>query len=132
MPPSADPAREALEVIAVAINELERLCLEVDGAIEARDWSRLATAIADSRRVTHAVENAMADGVAFRTPDFDKAAFERLQQVFSYRQERLESLQAIHEEIGERLKKLSLWKTYARAIGPKEPARRSAGLDSIR
>jgi hypothetical protein len=132
LPPSADPAREALETIAVAINELERLCLEIDAAIAAQDWPRLSTAIADSRRVMHAVENAMAEGAAFRTPDFDKAAFERLQQVFSYRQERLDSLQAIHEEIGERLKKLSLWKTYARAITPKEPTRRSAGLDSTR
>lgn len=74
----------------------------------------------------------MGDAAAYRTPDFDKAAFERLQQIFSYRAERLDSLQAIHEEIGERLKQLSLWKQYARAIGPKEAPRRSAGLDSIR
>ena len=131
MPPSADPARAALEHIAAAINELERLCLEINAAIDAHDWKRLNAAIADSRRVTHEVENAMGEGAAFRTPDFDKAAFERLQQVFSYRAERLNTLQDIHREIGERLRKLSLWKTYARAVAPKERTRRSAGLDSI-
>lgn len=130
MPPSADPARAALEHIAAAIAELERLCLEIDGAIDTRDWPRLSQALSDSRRVTHEVENAMGEGSAFRTPDFDKAAFERLQQVFSYRQERLESLQAIHDEIGERLKQLSLWKTYARAVSPKEAPRKSLGLDT--
>jgi hypothetical protein len=132
LPPSADPSRAALEHIASAIAELERLCLEIDGAIEARAWPRLAAAIADSRRVMHEVENAMGDGAAYRTPEFDKAAFERLQQIFSYRAERLDSLQAIHNEIGERLKQLSLWKTYARAVVPKDLPRRSAGLDSIR
>jgi hypothetical protein len=132
LPQSADPSRIALEHIASAIAELERLCLEIDAALESRDWPRLATAISDSRRVMHEVENAMGDAAAFRTPDFDKAAFERLQQIFSYRAERLESLQSVHDEIGERLKQLSLWKTYARAIGPKEAPRRSAGLDSVR
>lgn len=129
MQPSADQSRAALEHIAAAINELERLCLEINAAIDARDWARLSAAISDSRRVTHEVENAMGEGAAFRTPDFDKAAFERLQQVFSYRADRLDTLQKIHDEIGDRLKQLSLWKTYARAISPKEKPRRSAGLD---
>ena len=130
LPQSADPARSALEHIASAIAELERLCLEIDASIAARDWPRLSTALSDSRRVTHGVENAMAEGAAYRTPDFDKAAFERLQQVFAYRQERLDTLQAIHNEVGERLKQLSLWKTYAKAVTPKEMPRRSLGLDS--
>lgn len=130
LPPSAEAERAALEHIAAAIAELERLCLEIDASIEARNWARLSSAISDSRRVTHEVVNAFGEAAAFRTAAFDKAAFERLQQIFSYRDERLQTLTNIHDEIGDRLKKLALWKTYARAVTPKEMPRKSAGLDA--
>jgi hypothetical protein len=121
-----------LQAVARDINELERLCLEIDASITERDWNRLGAALADSRRVTHSMMNAMADAAPYRTPDFDKAAFERLQQIYTYRQQRMDTLQAIHDEIGGKLRQLSRWKGYARSIGGRERLRRSAGLDSTR
>jgi len=133
LPPSADPARAALEAVAKEIKELERLCIEIDAAVVDEDWPRLNAAIADSRRVTHAMENAMAEAKPYRDATFDKAAFARLQQIYSYRQERMKVVEEIHNDIGDRLRSLSRWKGYARSIGGnRESTRRSAGLDSRR
>lgn len=130
--PSADSGQALLEAIARDINELERLCVEIDASIGERDWDRLGAALADSRRVTHSMQNAMGDAVEYRTPEFDEAAFARLRQIYAYRQERMDRLQAIHDETGERLRQLSRWKTYARGVTIGEGPRRSAGLDSRR
>jgi hypothetical protein len=124
--------RAALEAVAKDINELERLCVEIDASITARDWSRLDTAIAESRRVTHSAENAMELAAPYRTTAFDAAAFGRLREIFAYREERMQTLQAIHDDFGDRLRQLSRWKTYARSIAGGEGSRRSAGLDSHR
>ena len=132
MQPLDNDGQAALETVAREINELERLCLEIDASIGERNWDRLAGALADSRRVTHSVQNAMGDATPFRTAEFDKAAFGRLQQIFAYRQERMDTLQAIHDDIGERLRQISRWKVYARSVGGGERLRRSAGLDSRR
>lgn len=132
MQPSADSGQALLEAVARDINELERLCVEIDASINERDWNRLGTALADSRRVTHSMQNAMDGAVAHRTAEFDEAAFARLRQIFAYRQERMDRLQTIHDEIGERLRQLSRWKTYARGVTIGEGARRSAGFDSRR
>jgi len=128
--PSAESGQALLEAVARDINELERLCVEIDVSIDERNWERLGTALADSRRVTHSMQNAMGDAIAYRTAEFDKAAFARLQQIFAYRQERMDKLQAIHEDIGDRLRQLSRWKTYARGVKISDGPRRSAGLDS--
>jgi len=132
LPPSDNQGQEALEAVARDINELERLCVEIDASITERNWDRLGSALSDSRRVTHSMQNAMADAVPFRTAAFDKAAFERLQQIYAYRQQRMDALQEIHDEVGERLRALSRWKGYARSVAGGEGRRRSAGLDSIR
>jgi len=133
LPRSADASRAALEAVAKEIKELERLCIEIDAAVVAEDWARLNAAIADSRRVTHGLENAMAEAKPYRDASFDKAAFARLQQIYSYRQERMKAVEETHHEIGERLRALSRWKGYARSIGGnRESTRRSAGLDSRR
>ena len=131
MPPSAEEAGQvALEALARDVNELERLCLEIDASISERDWERLGAALTDSRRITHAVENAMADAKAYRTEAFDEAVFARLKQIYDYRQQRMQTLQAIHDDFGDRLRQLSRWKGYARSIAGGEKRRRSAGLDS--
>lgn len=132
MQPSADSGQALLEAVAHDINELERLCIEIDASINERNWDRLGAALADSRRVTHSVQNAMGDAMSYRTAEFDRAAFARLQEIYAYRQERMDKLQAIHEDIGERLRQLSRWKTYARGVTIGEGTRRSAGLDSTR
>lgn len=129
---SDNAGQEALEAVARDINELERLCLEIDASINERNWDRLGTALADSRRVTHSVQNGMDEATPYRTEEFDKAAFGRLAQIYAYRQERMDRLQAIHNEIGDRLRQISRWKVYARSVAGGERLRRSAGLDSRR
>lgn len=130
MQPSADAGQEALEAVARDINELERLCLEIDASITERNWDRLGAALADSRRVTHSMQNAMGDATPYRTAEFDKAAFARLQQIYAYRQERMEMLRQTHEAIGDRLRQLSRWKEYARSIGGNERRAPSTLLDT--
>lgn len=130
LPPSDNQGQAALEAVARDINELERLCIEIDASITEKNWDRLGSALSDSRRITHSMENAMADAGPFRTAAFDTAAFERLRQIYAYRQQRMDALQEIHDEAGERLRTLSRWKGYARSVGGGEGARRSAGLDS--
>ena len=129
---SDNDAQAALEAVARDINELERLCVEIDASIGERNWDRLGTALTDSRRVTHSAQNAMEDATPYRTAEFDKAAFARLQQIYAYRQERMDRLQAIHDDIGDRLRQLSRWKVYARSVAGGERPRRSVGLDSQR
>jgi hypothetical protein len=132
LPQSANPGQAALEAVARDINELEALCLEIDASIDERNWDRLGTAMSDSRRVTHALQNAMGEATPYRTSEFDKAVFERLAHIYAYRQERMDRLQAAHDEIGERLRQLSRWKTYARSIAGNQPRSRSSLLDSRR
>ena len=100
MQPSDNVGQSVLEAVAHDINELEHLCLEIDASIGARDWNRLGAALANSRRVTHSLQNVMAEASPYRTPEFDKAAFARLHQIYAYRQERMDTLQAIHDDIG--------------------------------
>ena len=130
MQQSANEGQAALEAVARDINELERLCVEIDVSINERNWDRLGAALADSRRVTHSMQNAMGDATPYRTAEFDKAAFARLQQIYAYRQERMEVLKQAHEEIGDRLRQLSRWKEYARSIGGNARRTRSTLLDT--
>ena len=132
MQPSANAGQTALEAIARDVNELERLCLEIDASITQRDWERLGTALADSRRVTHSVQNAMDDSARYRTAEFDEAVFARLQQIYAYREERMVTLQRIHDDIGDRLRQLSRWKGYARSIAGGERRTQSRLFDSRR
>ncbi len=132
MQPSANVGQTALEAVAQDICELERLCVEIDASITERNWDRLGAALADSRRVTHSVQNAMGDATPYRTAEFDKAVFARLQQIYAYRQERMDALQQIHDDIGERLRQLSRWKGYARSIAGAERRTRSKLFDSRR
>jgi hypothetical protein len=130
--PSANSGQAVLEAVARDVNELERLCLEIDASINDHDWERLGAALADSRRITHSVSNAMGDATPYRTAEFDTAVFLRLQQIYAYRQERMNMLQQIHDEIGDRLRQLSRWKGYARSISGGERRTQSSLFDSRR
>jgi hypothetical protein len=132
LPQSGSPSADALDGVAREINELERLCGEINAALDERNWARLAGAIADSRRVTHAMENAMADAMPYRDARFNQAVFARLQRIFSYRQERMRELEAFHHEVAEKLKQISRWKVYARSLGSREPIKRTTGLNQLR
>jgi len=77
---------------------------------------RLGRAIAESRRVMHAFENAMADAKPLRTAAVDREIFARLQRIYSVRSEQMERLGARRDELGGKLQTLSRWKEYSRSI----------------
>jgi hypothetical protein len=132
--PQSDDAggREALEAVAREITELGRLSVELDAALQARDWPRLDGAIADSRRVRHAMGEAMTAAAPYRDEPFDAAVFTRLQEIYAYRDDRLKALELVHSELGGRLRQLSRWKGYARSVGSKETRRGLSAIDSLR
>lgn len=132
MPQSASAAKEALEAIAREINKLERLCIELDGALNARDWERMDRAIADSTKVRYAMEEAMAQAAPYRDSTFDGAVFSRLQQIYAYREDRLKMLAEINAEIRDRLQQISRWKGYARSVGAKNEPPRLNAIDGMR
>jgi hypothetical protein len=132
LPPSANLAKESLEAVAREINELERLCVELDSALNARDWDRMNRIIADSRTVRFAMEEAMAQAAPYRDSRFDNAVFSRLQQIYAYRQDRLNTLTELNGEIRERLQQISRWKGYARSVGAQKLPPRLNAVDGLR
>ena len=129
---SADIAKDALEAVARQINELERLCVELDEALTARDWERMNRTIADSRKARYAMEEAMAQAAPYRNDRFDGAVFSRLQQIYAYREDRLSALTELNSDIRERLRQISQWKGYARSVGAKDQPRRLNAIDGLR
>ena len=112
---------------------MEHQCNEIELSLRCRNWDRLGTVIAESRRSMHEFENAMADSHEARDDEFDRVVFARLQRVFAVRDEQMKRLQAINREIGDRLRSISKWKQYARAVaGPGRAARRASLFQDIR
>lgn len=110
------------------VAELETLCTEIESSLCASDWKRFDAAIANSRRARHAFENAMAETAGTHDAEFERAIFTRLQRVFAVRDDQMKRLQAIHDGIGERLRAISRWKQYARAVGGSHAAQRPPAL----
>jgi hypothetical protein len=115
-----------LAAVHEEVGRLEALCNEIELSLRSNDMVRLGTAIADSRRGMHALENAMEAARAQRTAEFDDAVFARLRKIYDVRDVQMKRLQAYRDAMGERLQTLSRWKVYARAVGaPKNRERKS-------
>ncbi|MHB8146696.1 MAG: hypothetical protein ACYDGM_05450 [Vulcanimicrobiaceae bacterium] len=113
------------------IVDLERLCGELQSGIASTDWVRCDALLADMRRVTHALRNALQASDGQRNAAFEAQVRERVQRIMHVRDEQIERLRTFHDGVGERLRMLSNWKSYARSVGAKEKRVRSAGLDSL-
>jgi hypothetical protein len=96
-----------------------------------RRWDILEIAIADSRRITHALQNAMDAAGGVRTKDFDDAVFARLRYVHAIRENQMARLQQYHDAVGERLQLLSRWKQALKSLGSRRPKPRLASLDRL-
>ena len=122
-----------MRAIADHISALESLCRNLEAHLMARDWAALDQSIADSRRITHGLQNAMEEALPLRDELFDSHVFSRLRRVFSVREDQMERLMRYRESVGERLRTISKWKGYARAIGAKDSRpRATVGLDRLR
>lgn len=125
--------REHLRIVADHIVALERLCKVMESRLVARDWDGLTQAIADSRRLTHGMQNAMEDASVARDALFDEQVFTRLRRVYAIRDEQMARLRHYQESIGERLRTFAKWKNFARSISARDATpTQSVGLDRLR
>lgn len=113
--------------------ELERLCVALEHDLVGGRWDEASQRLRDTRRVTHALVNAMDAAAPYRNASFEEAVTERVRRVYDLRDDQLRRLQEYHDQIGERLHTFSRWKSFARSIGAKSARpKRSVGLDSRR
>jgi hypothetical protein len=115
-----------LGAVEAALAEIEALCGRIERALMRRQWSDLDSAIADSRRVMHALQNAMDDARDARTKAFDEDVFRRLRYVQMVRDNQMIRLQHYHDAVGERLQLIARWKSALKSIGSKQPTGLSA------
>ena len=121
-----------LETVTARVSELEVLCNDIELSLRTNDWDRLQAVLCDVRRAMHAFENAMAETAHERDDEFDRVVFARLQHVYAVRDEQVKRLRAIHEGIGERLRAISRWKQYARAVGTRDAGKPARLFSDVR
>lgn len=97
-----------------------------------RRWDELEAAIADSRRITHALQNAMDDARPVRDTAFDEKVKQRLYYVHAIRQNQMERLQQYHDAVGDRLRLMARWKTALKTLASRANGAKPAALDSRR
>jgi hypothetical protein len=121
-----------LNAIEASVGELEALCGRIERALMLRQWPELEAAIADSRRVTHALQNAMEEAHSMRTKSFDEHVFRRLRYVHVIRENQMTRLQQYHDAVGERLRLVARWKSALRSITAKLPSTGISALNEMR
>jgi hypothetical protein len=128
----SDSAELLLSAVEGSLGELEALCGHIERALMRRQWSNLETAIADSRRIMHAFQNAMDDAQSVRTEAFDQNVFRRLRYIQAIRENQMTRLQQYHDAVGERLRLIARWKSALRSIASKLPPTGLAALNEVR
>jgi len=125
----ASDRRAEIETIVREVGDLERLCAELEKGMAATDWESCNGLLAQMRRSTHALRNALQATQGQRDEAFEEQLRARIQRIMQVRDGQIGRLRAFHDGVGERLRTLSNWKVYARSVGAKDAPRRSAGLD---
>jgi hypothetical protein len=120
-----------LQAIQTELAALEALCGQLERALMTRRWDALEAAIADSRRITHALQNAMDAAAEVRTKEFDDAIFARLRYVYAIRENQMARLQHYHSAVGERLQVVTRWKQALKTLGARRSTPRLASLDRL-
>jgi hypothetical protein len=128
----SDSPEQQFAAIEGALHELEALCGRIERALMFRRWSELEAAIADSRRVTHALQNAMDEARNVRTHAYDEGVFRRLRYVQAVRENQMTRLQQYHDAVGERLRLVARWKSALRSISTKLPSNGLTALNEVR
>lgn len=128
MPQSADRER-LLAAVEAELAELEALCGRLEAALMRRRWPELETAMADSRRVTHALQNAMDDALDVRDGAFDENILQRIRYVYAIRENQMARLRIFQNSVGERLQMFVKWKSAVRSMA--SPQRRDSKLASL-
>lgn len=126
-----DSGEALLHAVRAEVDALEALCGDVERAMMASRWEELGTALAGSRRVQHALQNAMHDARDVRTGGFDAEIFQRLRRVFAVRENQMSRLRQYQNAVGERLSAIARLKNVARRIGSAQAAPRLGVLNEL-
>lgn len=129
--PQSDSASALLEPVEAALRELELLCGRLERALMRRDWESINRAMADSRRATHALANAMEEAQPVRDAAFDEQVNRRLQRVHGIRENQLARLQQYHQAVGQRLQLVTRWKAAIKSLTSRLRARGYTALDQL-
>lgn len=121
MPRSAN-ADPRLAAVDCHLKELEALCGRMERALAKRDWPEIEAAIADARRATHALQNAMEEAAPVRTQGFDDGVFQRLRYVGAIRDNQMKRLQQYRSALSERLAAVGRWKAALRIFSARTHA----------
>ncbi len=123
------PAKGA---IVSELHALEQLCAELERSLLARDWTRLDSAIGDSRRVMHAMQNAFEASAGERDCAFDAEIFARLRSLQTVREGQMARLEFYRGAVGERLQLLGRAKAALRSMAkPERPQSTLGSLDRL-
>jgi hypothetical protein len=112
-------------LIVALVTELERATAAAEEALVAREWTQLELLLADQRRVTQAIANAVAATDGQRPARFNIELRRRLDVVDRRRADQLRRLKAFHDAVGSRLSVMARAKAMRRATqqpGGPQPA----------
>lgn len=129
--PQLDSTEVLLHAVRDQIDALELLCAAIERAMMGGQWEDLGTALADSRRVQHALENAMHDARDVRSESFDAEAFQRLRRIFAVRENQMVRLRQYQDTVSDRLAAIARFKSAARRIGSARTQSRLGALDQL-
>jgi len=113
------------------IASLEDLCAEIERALIAKDWEAFAAVMVESRRVTHALQNAMDAAVPARDAAYDASIFDRAKRVHAIRENQLARLKTYNAAVAERLGQIARLRRFAKDVGAKNAPSRLASLDRL-
>lgn len=120
-----------LEAIEASLREMETLCGRAERALMLRRWQDLDQTIGDSRRATHALQNAMDEAQGVRDDSFDEGIMRRLRYVAAIRENQMTRLQQYHDAVGERLQLVARWKSALKSIAGRSAPKRLSALDQL-
>lgn len=121
-----------LAAVDTALREMETLCGRAERALMMRRWEDLDAAIADARRATHALLNAMDEAKPARDRSFDEDVMRRVRYVHAIRENQMTRLQQYHDAVSQRLQLVARWKSSLRALAQRTGARTVSVVDSLR
>jgi predicted outer membrane protein len=129
--PQSDNREALLAAVESALYELETLCVRLERGLMRRQWSDIDAAIADSRRITHALQNAMEDAASVRDREFDQRVMRRLSHVHAIRQNQMERLQQYQDAVSQRLQLIARWKGAVKSISRRGTRARVTALNQL-
>lgn len=117
--------------IVTLVTDLDTSVRNAEEILIARDWAALEGVLAEQRRLTHAISNAIALTNGRRPDAFDIELQRRLTGIEGRRADQMRRLEAFHHAVGSRLSVMARAKAMRRA-GRSAVVDRPALLDSLR